>query len=165
MARTYVVPQSTPALIQGGLTPAQASLYETLIQQGQLNARRASFIAGVPRTLGYKILGELEALGLVVKNDKPGKVAEFSAAHPAKLKELAEKRFEQARDAKVALESAVFKLISDFDRVSALQGVKVIEGASGLRDFVEKTLFDQKPLVTKVVKTGPKELTFSVIFE
>src|SRR6185312_5498580 len=106
MAKTYVAPQHSQALIQSGLTPAQASLYETLVQHGKLNARRASFIAGIPRTLGYKILGELEQLGLAVKHDKPKSVSTFSATSPLKLKELAEKKVDDAVLAKKVLDEA-----------------------------------------------------------
>ena len=108
--------------MRGGLTLAQASLYEALVQHGSLNARRAGFIAGVPRTLGYKILSELEGLGLVLKKDAPGKVAEFSAAHPLKLKELADKKFDEAREAKEALERALVSLVADFNAADQQHG-------------------------------------------
>ena len=164
MAKTYVVPQSSAALIQGGLTPAQASLYETLVQHGSLNARRASFIASIPRTLGYKILGELVEMGLVVKNEEPKSVAKFAAAHPLKLKEIAEKKFEEARESKIALEGALDKLILDFNRASGSQG-QVLQGISGLKELLAAQFAQKKPLMTTIIENTPTKLTLSIVFE
>jgi sugar-specific transcriptional regulator TrmB len=109
-----------------------------------LPARKATFLAGVPRTLGYKVLGELETLGLVVKKDEPGKVAVFSAAHPLKLKELAENRLNEAKDAKNALESTLSKLISDFNTVAGQPGVRILEGLGGIAELYEDELNEQQ---------------------
>lgn len=147
------------------MTQTQAALYETLVQHGPLNARRASFIAGVSRTLGYKIFNELEKLGLVVKKDEPGSVAEFSPAHPLKLKELAEKRLSEAVGAKKALDGAIFQLISDFNKVSGQSGAQILEGISGLKKLLEDQLAQKKPLMTTIIENSPTKLTFSVIFE
>lgn len=164
MATKYISPQYTQALTQGGLTAAQAGMYEALVQYGTMTATRASFLGGVSRTLGYKILAELESMGLVVKDDRPKSVAKFSATHPLKLKELAEKRLDEAKEAKIALDGAIFKLISDFNRVSG-QGAAVLHGVSGLRELLEKQLTQNKPLFTTIIENSPKKLTFSVIFE
>ncbi len=157
-------PQHSQALIQSGLTPAQASLYEALIQHGTLNARRASFIAGIPRTLGYKILGELEQLGLVVKNDKPKSVSTFSAVNPLKLKKLAEKKVDEAVLAKKVLDEALFKLVSDFNKASG-PGAQTFEGGAGLKEFIDTQIIPKKPLITTIIEDSPAKLTFSVIFE
>ena len=164
MAKSYVAPQHSQALIQGGLTSGQASLYETLVQHGPLNARRASFIAGVPRTLGYKILSELEALALVIKNDRPHSVATFTAVHPLKLQEFGEKRLAEAKSAKKALDEAIFQLISDFNRSSSL-GAQTLEGPAGLIELLEKQFAQKKPLMTTNIENSPTKLTFSIVFE
>lgn len=165
MAKRYVAPQNTQALVQGGLTQTQAALYETLVQHGPLNARRASFLAGVSRTLGYKIFNELEKLGLVVKKDELGSVAVFSPAHPLKLKELAEKRLDEAMGAKKTLDIAIFQLISDFNKSSGQPEVQILEGISGLKEFLDDQLAQKKPLMTTIIENSPTKLTFSVIFE
>jgi sugar-specific transcriptional regulator TrmB len=146
MARKYVVPHHQQALVEGGLTPAQASLYECLVQYGTLPASRASFLASVSRTLGYKILGELEGIGLVIKNDQPGKVATFSAVHPFKLKEIADKRFEEAKDAKAALEGTLSKLISDFNTVAGQPGVRILEGIAGIQELFEDQYAEKRSI-------------------
>ncbi len=134
------------ALTQSGLSPGQSALYEALIQHGPLTATRLSFLAGVPRTLSYKLLGELEALELVTKSDKPGEIALFVGAHPLKLKELADKRIEEAKNAKNALDSALTKLISDFNTVAGQPGVRILEGMSGIAELYEDQLNERQPL-------------------
>jgi predicted transcriptional regulator len=108
---------SRRALVQAGLTPHQAALYEALIQHGPQKATRLAFLAGVPRTLSYKVLDELEAEGLVVKKDEPGKVSLFTPIHPLELKKLAERRLEETKTAKSLIEEALPDLIRGFDEV------------------------------------------------
>ncbi len=137
---------SRQALVQAGLTSGQSSIYEVLIQRGPLTATKLSFLAGVPRTLSYKVLDELRALELVVKKDEPGKVALFTPAHPLKLKELADKRLDEAKDAKKALDSALAKLISDFNTVAGQPGVRILEGVSGVAELYEDILNEGQPI-------------------
>lgn len=108
---------SRQALVQAGLTPHQASIYEALIQHGPQKATRLAFLAGVPRTLSYKVLMELEAEGLVTKKDESGRVSVFTPAHPLELKKLAERRIEEAKAAKSLMEEALPDLIRGFDDI------------------------------------------------
>ncbi len=105
---------SRQALVGAGLTPHQAAVYEALIQHGPQKATRLAFLAGVPRTLSYKVLEGLEAEGLVVKMDS-GKVARFAPVHPLELKKLAERRLEEAEAAKTLITRALPDLIRGFD--------------------------------------------------
>jgi sugar-specific transcriptional regulator TrmB len=137
---------SRQALVQAGLTPHQAAVYEALIQHGPQKATKVAFLASVPRTLSYKMLDELEAEGLVVKKDEPGKVSVFTPAHPLKLKELADKRLEEAKDAKTALDSTLSRLISDFNTVSGQPGVRILEGVRGIEEMLEDQLNEGQPV-------------------
>ncbi len=128
------------ALIEGGLTQNQAKIYEALVAHGVLPASTAARLANVPRTLGYKALGELVGLGLVAKTDNPGEVATFAAAHPLKLKELADKRYEDAKDARVALDGVLSKLISEFNTITGTPGVRILEGVAGVVELYEDQL-------------------------
>jgi len=105
---------SRQALVQAGLTPHQAAIYEALIQHGPQKATRLAFLAEVPRTLSYKVLDELEAQGLVSKKDE-GAVAQFSPAHPLELKKLAERRLQEAQTAKKLMDEALPELVRGFD--------------------------------------------------
>ena len=138
MAERYITDSHTHAMVQGGLSLHQAALYECLVRRGALTASKASFLAGVPRTLAYKVLGELQKLGLVIKKDEKGSVARFTAAHPFKLKEFADKKLEEAKGAKIALETAILKLEEEFHAVSKTPEMYVLEGISKLVDELGK---------------------------
>jgi sugar-specific transcriptional regulator TrmB len=139
---------SKQSLVQAGLTPEQAGFYEALVASGPLPASKIAQKAHISRTLGYKVLGELEALGLVIKDDQPGKVALFTAAHPLKLKEVAEKRLEQAKDAKAALEGTLGKLISTFNLAGGRPGIEFYEGLPGVQQVLEDSLTAQSEIYT-----------------
>ncbi len=102
-------------LTRVGLSAGQATIYEALIHYGPQRATRLAFLAGVPRTLSYKHLEELNELGLVTKNEELGRVATFVPTHPLKLKELAQSRLEDARAATVLIEEALPNLVKGFD--------------------------------------------------
>lgn len=106
---------SRQALSKAGLSGAQTAIYEALIHFGPQKATKAAFLAGVPRTLSYKVLDDLQELGLVTKIDVAGKVATFTPVHPLRLKELAESRLEEAKAAKGLMEEALPGLIRNFD--------------------------------------------------
>jgi len=108
---------SRQALTQAGLTPHQAAVYEVLIQHGPQKATKVAFLAGVPRTLSYRVLDELAAAGLVAKKDEPGRVSVFTPAHPLELKKLAERRLEEAEAAKTLMDRALPDLVKGFDEL------------------------------------------------
>jgi len=137
---------SRQALVQAGLNKHEAAVYEALIHYGPQKATKVAFLAGVPRTLSYKVLDELENKGLVVKKDKAGAVSIFTPAHPLKLKELADRRVEEAKDAKGALEGTLAKLISDFNTVAGSPGVRILEGLAGIAELFEDELNEAQPI-------------------
>lgn len=120
------------SLTQTGLDKNQALVYETLVKMGPQPASTTARHAGIGRPLAYKVLDELITLGLAEKEDKPGKVARFTAAHPLKLKEVVEKRLAQAQGAQAALEGVLGKLTSDFNLQSGKPGVQFYEGREGV---------------------------------
>ncbi len=128
------------SLIAAGLEKNQAAVYETLVKRGALPASDAAHLAGLGRPLTYKVLDELIALGLVEEKKERGKVARFVAAHPLKLKEIADKKLEAAQSAKVALEGTIGKLISDFNLQSGKPGVRFFEGMEGIRQVLWDSL-------------------------
>ncbi len=127
-------------LIQAGLTQEQAAIYEVLLKNGPSPARRVAQNSPYKRSLVYKILDELIALGLATKKDEVGRVSVFEPAHPVKLKDLAEKKAEQAKSAQAALESALPGLVSDFNLVSGKPGVRFYEGLEGVNQITADSL-------------------------
>jgi hypothetical protein len=87
-------------------------------------------------------------LGLVEKNDRPGKIAVFNAVHPVKLKEILDARLELAQSAKVNLESILGRLTSDFNLVSGKPGVQLYEGMSGIQQVLNDSLSSKTEIYT-----------------
>lgn len=126
-------------LNKAGLTTDQASIYEVLLKNGPLPAGEVSKKAGLKRGLTYKVLDELAALGLVAKNSKL-KVLRFEAAHPLRLKELAEQKEQSARVAQEALGGIISNLTSDFNLISGKPGVQYREGKGVFEWVTEDSL-------------------------
>lgn len=135
-------------LTLAGLNRDQARIYEILIKNGELSAGKICQKCDIKRGLVYKILDQLIALNLVEKDDQPEKVAKFRVNHPLKIKELAQKREQTARDAQLSLESVLPSLISDFNLLSGMPGVRYFEGINGFRQVLEDTLSSKTEILT-----------------
>ena len=140
MAETIAPSPYQQSLIQAGLTPEQAIIYEFLIKNGPQPAGKVSLKTPLKRGLVYKLLEQLVESGLVIKKDEPEKVAIFEPAHPLKLKELAEKKEEQAKNAQEALKGVLEKLTLDYNLISGKPGVKFYEGQEGIIKVYEQLL-------------------------
>lgn len=125
-------------LNQIGLTKEQSSVYQTLLKSGLMVASKIAQVSGIKRSLCYKILEQLIALGLVEKRDDIGKIIMFRTNHPSKLKELLAKKEEEFTTAEATLGGALNKMISDFNLTSDKPNVQFFEGLEG----VEKVLND-----------------------
>lgn len=127
-------------LTQTGLTNDQAAIYEILVKQGSLPASKVAVFAGIKRGLTYKILEELEEMGLVEKHDAPGKVSKFEAAHPLRMRDLLEKKERETKDSREVLETVLPKLVSDFNLMSGKPGIQFYEGIEGARTVANDSL-------------------------
>ncbi len=127
-------------LSQAGLSADQALIYEMLIKNGPLPAGKIHQKTPFKRGLVYKLLEQLEGLGVVTKKTEPGKVAIFEPAHPLKLKELAEKKEDEAKRAQTALQGVLDSMTSDFNMISGKPGVKVYEGLNGIQKVYDEIL-------------------------
>lgn len=138
------------ALGQAGLDKEQAEVYEALLKTGPAPARKISQATPYKRTLVYKILEDLGKLGLVARHDEAGKVSVFAPAHPLKLKELAAKKEQQARDAQTALEGILGQLTSAFNLVSGQPGVEFFEGDEGVRKVAWDSLASKSEILSYI---------------
>ena len=127
-------------LVQAGLDEQQAVVYEALLKQGQLSAGAVHKQVPLKRGLVYKVLDELVALGVAEKIQETGKVIVFGLTHPLTLKELAEKREHEAKDARMALEGVLPSLISDFNLASGQPDVQFFEGIDGVWEVLKDSL-------------------------
>ena len=135
-------------LIQAGLSPEQARVYEALIQKGLSPASDTARKAGISRTLTYKVLSELAGLGLVEKHEDAGKIARFIAAHPLKLKELVEKRQQEAKDALQALEGVLGAMTSNYNIAGGRPGIEFFEGMKGIETVLNDTFSAKEVIYT-----------------
>ena len=69
------------ALEKAGLVGKQAKIYYSLLKSGEATASYTAAASGVERTLAYKVLAELQSMGLVSFSVRDGKKY-FSAAPP-----------------------------------------------------------------------------------
>lgn len=132
------------SLEHAGLRPEQAIIYEALLKKGAASAGALHKDVPLKRGLVYKVLDELVESGLVDRDEVAGKTTRFEVKHPLKLKELAERREEEAKNAKLALEGVLPAIISDYNLVSGKPGVLVYEGIEGIKTILEDTL-DRNP--------------------
>lgn len=136
-------------LEKAGLNFDQAVVYEVLLKSGALPAGEISKKANLKRGLTYKVLDELEKLGLVNKNTK-GKVLRFEPAHPLKLKELAEQKEQSAKVAQEALGGIIANLTSDFNLISGKPGVRYYEGKEAVRVLGDDSLQSKTDILTYI---------------
>jgi sugar-specific transcriptional regulator TrmB len=131
-----------------GLTGDQAKIYEVLLKQGVMPASKASLNAGLKRGLGYKVIEQLVALGLVEKIDK--KVALFAPAHPSKVKELIQRKSEEVKIAEASLSSTLGLMISDFNLNSGKPNIRFFEGEDGIKKVLEDSLYSREEILSYV---------------
>lgn len=131
--------------LQGaGLTAEQGHIYEILLKNGVLPARKISLLSNMKRGLCYKVIDQLLAIGLIERIDK--KVALFSPVHPQKLTETLEKRRESLQLAEQSLKTVLGSMVSDYNLYSGRPNVRFYEGLEGIDILYEDILLEKKPL-------------------
>jgi len=120
-------------LSSAGLSPNEAAIYEILLTENAQKAGKIALKSPLKRALVYKILDDLVAKGLAVRAEPAGKVAVFGPTHPDKLRELAQKRSEEAETARQNIESLIPQLASTFNLAAGKPGVRFFEGEEGIK--------------------------------
>jgi sugar-specific transcriptional regulator TrmB len=133
-----------------GLSDQQATLYAILIKSGPIKARDL-----VPRTpynrgVVYKILDELENLGIVTRDDKPNQVSLFQAAHPSALKTLLQQKEQEIRSQERILNGILPSLLSSYNLSIGRPGVTFYEGEQGFIDILNDSLTSSEEIFTYV---------------
>ncbi len=145
-----------PELTQIGLSKDQALVYTTLLQKGTSLASKVAKNSELTRPLAYKLLQELITLGLVVKKDEIGSVAQFTAEHPLKLRELIDRRREATALSSATLESVMSSLISTYTTLSGKPGVRILAGITGIQELYEDILNENKDIL---LIRSPKDIS------
>ncbi|HET8574818.1 MAG TPA: helix-turn-helix domain-containing protein [Candidatus Paceibacterota bacterium] len=133
-------------LLKTGLDFTEASVYETLLKTGPITAGKLTKETPFKRGLVYKTLDDLEVKGLVTKEDRGDQPMLFHPAHPLKLKDLANQREQEIRDAKLALEGTLPQLASEYNLSVGKPGVQFFEGKDGVKKVLADSLTAQSTI-------------------
>jgi len=136
------------SLKQLGLTENQILVYEELLKGGTQKASQVAKKTPLKRGLIYKLLEELEELGLVIREDAEDMVSLFSPIHPNVLKGLAEQKVKEAQNAEKQLETEIGSLLSMYNLANNKPGVEFYEGLHGIEKVINDTLHSQTDIYT-----------------
>jgi len=133
-------------LKQAGLTVDQAAIYEALLQNGPSSVGDLAPKTSYKRGMVYKVLSELEDLGIVDKDKEEGKITIFRPVHPLRLKGFAEKQERKAKEAQVALERIMPRLTSEFNLALGKPNIRFFEGKEGVIQVFEEIIKEKEQI-------------------
>lgn len=137
-------------LIEAGLSEEQAAIYSSLLDKGPLKAGSISSWTGLKRGLIYKVLEQLESMGLVSRKGGDGTVAVFSPGHPSILAEMMDRKEKAFAQSKEAVMFSLGTLSSKFNLLSGKPNVQFFEGKEGVERILEDTLNTKDEVLTYV---------------
>lgn len=147
-----------------GISEKEGEIYQILLENGKLSAGKIAKLTPYKRSLVYKTLESLSEKGLVLKLEPPGKVATFESQHPAKIKEILEKKAENLSYYQKNIDSVLPQLVSSYNLSAQKPGVSFFEGEEGLRKTLEDTLTSQTEIYLFINNDGlSQENLFSKI--
>ena len=132
--------QEENILIQAGLSEEQSQAYQSLLDKGPQRASDLSKWTGIKRGLIYKVLEQLESMGLVSKKGGPGTVAVFSPSHPSLLLSNIERKEKEIALNKEMLASSIGSLSSKYNLIIGKPNVQFFEGKEGIKKVLDDTL-------------------------
>jgi len=132
--------QEENILIQAGLSEEQALAYQSLLDKGPQKASDLAKWTGIKRGLIYKVLEQLESMGLVSKQGGPGTVATFSPSHPSLLLSNIERREKEVALNKEILMNSLGSLASKYNLIIGKPNIQFFEGKEGIIKIYEQAL-------------------------
>jgi len=132
--------QEENILIQTGLSEEQAQVYQSLLDKGPQRASDLAKWTGIKRGLIYKVLEQLETMGLVSKMGGPGTVAVFSPAHPSLLLANLERKEKELALNKEMLTSSIGSLSSKYNLITGKPNVQFFEGEDAIQKVMNDSL-------------------------
>lgn len=133
-------------LIEAGLSEEQALTYEALLDKGPQRASSLSGWTGIKRGLTYKVLEQLESMGLVEKKGGEGSVAVFTAGHPSLLMSNIDRREKELALAKDMLEHSLGTLASKYNLIAGKPNIQFFEGAAAIKQITGYLPKDDKTI-------------------
>ena len=140
--------ETSNLLIEAGLSEEQSLTYEALLDKGPQRASNLSDWTGIKRGLTYKVLEQLENMGLIEKKGGKGSVAVFAAGHPSLLMGNIERREKELALAKDVLEHSLGTLSSKYNLIAGKPNMRFYEGKAGLKQVLDDTLTSTEVIYT-----------------
>ncbi|MFA7208813.1 MAG: helix-turn-helix domain-containing protein [Parcubacteria group bacterium] len=134
--------------LAAGLTQAQGEVLDFLLENGEC---RASFITrriNRPRGVVYKVLDDLEKMGLAKRKDLADSVGVYVSEHPAKIEELFERKARELERQRRIFSQVLPDLVSSYNLSSDKPDIRFLEGNEGIRTVIEDTLKSQGEIRT-----------------
>lgn len=130
-----------------GLEPAQALIYQTLLEEGEMHVKHIQEKTHLSRAGVYDALMYMEGK-LLVEYRKSGRHAFYKAAHPTMLFTLAEeqKRTQEIRTKE--LEKTIRQMTGVFALANNKPGVRFFEGKEGVKEVWWDSLRSKEEICT-----------------
>ncbi len=138
----------TIILTQAGLSEEQALTYQSLLDKGPQKASSLAQWTGIKRGLTYKVLQELENLGLVEKKEPAAGVATFFPLHPNGLLQSIDRKKESLDRTYENLSLSLSSLASKFNLQNSRPGVHFFEGKQGVIKVLDDSLSTKGEILT-----------------
>lgn len=129
-----------------GLGENEAKIYEALLELGPSTVTEITKKAGVGRTFGYQILGELSIHGLV-SQVLSGKKIHYTAEHPRRLIQFIQNKRNSWDKRLKEAENRLPDLVSLF-KVAEKPVVKYQEGIEGVKSIFGNTLESKSEILS-----------------
>lgn len=137
-------------LIQAGLSEEQAQTYQSLLDKGPQRASDLAKWTGIKRGLIYKVLEQLETMGLVSKKGGPGTVAVFSPSHPSLLLSNMERKEKEIALNKEMLASSIGSLSSKYNLIIGKPNVQFFEGEDVMTKVARDSIYAKSEILSYI---------------
>jgi sugar-specific transcriptional regulator TrmB len=135
-------------LTAAGLSAKEAQIYEIILDMGQAPASEIYKKTAYKRGLVYKLLEQLTEKGLIIKIEKPRKVAIFRVEHPNKINERLEEQAQKVNYYKRTMGELMPQLVTNYNLAFNKPGIQFFEGEEGVRKVLAGTLTARKIIYT-----------------
>lgn len=142
---------------ESGLTKNEALIYEYLLKNGESAALDIAKNTPLKKGVIYLALADLKEKGIIseklltpknpnVRNKK--KIAYFCPEHPEKLREYLENQEAKIKKAQKNFEANLSGIVSSFNLISNMPGIRVYEGRKGLVRVLNDSLGSKTEILT-----------------
>lgn len=140
---------SLPFLQSIGLSPTEASVYDTLLNLGEAPIADILKETKLKRSSAYTILYSLEKKGLLTLKDKNKKI-HFQPAPPTKLLEIADTQFVGLERARSDIQAVLPTLTSKYTLSVEKPVIRMYEGIEGIKKANLEVLAEKQEILAYV---------------